>query len=59
MRDLVSALRHVESLDGTENQVDIINMSMGQDSLVPELDEAINKLASKKILIASAGTELN
>ena len=51
----MSALRHIESLDGTADQVDIVNMSMGQDSLAPGLDEAINKLASRKILIASAG----
>ncbi len=55
MKDLVKALRHIKTLDGTDAQVDIINMSMGQHSLAPGLDEAINDLASKKVIISSAG----
>ena len=55
MKDLVKALQYIKTLDGTDVQVDIINMSMGQHSLAPGLDEAINDLASKKVIISSAG----
>ena len=55
MRDLVRALQHVESLDGTSDEVHIVNMSMGQHDNPPGLSRAINRLADNKILIASAG----
>ena len=55
MQTLIDALKHIKTLDGTKNEVDIINMSVGQFNLPEGLDEIINELASKKILIWSAG----
>ena len=55
MQTLIDALKHIKTLDGTMNEVDIINMSVGQFNLPEGLDEIINELASKKILISSAG----
>ena len=55
MQTLIEALKHIKTLDGTGNEVDIINMSVGQFDLPVGLDEIINELASKKILISSAG----
>ena len=55
MKDLVKALEHIETLDGTEDEVHIVNMSMGQHDSPPGLSRAINRLADSKILIASAG----
>ena len=55
MQTLIDALKHIKTLDGTKNEVDIINMSVGQFNLPEGLDEIINELASKKILISSAG----
>ena len=55
MKDLVKALEYIKTLDGTEDEVHIVNMSMGQSDNPPGLSEAINTLADRKILIASAG----
>ena len=55
MQSLIDALKHVKTLDGTKNEVDIINMSVGQFDLPEGLDEIVNELASQKILISSAG----
>ena len=55
MRDLVKALQYIETLDNTEDEVHIVNMSMGQHDSPPGLSQAVNRLADNKILIASAG----
>ncbi len=55
LRSVVEALKHIKSLDKTEAQVDIINMSVGGPNAVDGLDDAINDLASKKVMVAAAG----
>ena len=56
MQTLIDALKHIKTLDGSKNEVDVINMSVGQFNLPEGLDEIINELASNKVLISSAGT---
>ena len=55
MKDLVKALEHVETLNGTEDEIDIINMCMGQHENPPGLSHVINRLADSKILLAATG----
>ncbi len=52
---LVEALQYVKSLDGTPDQVDIINISMSGEVLVDGLSEILNDLANSKVIVSSAG----
>ena len=58
LEDIVSALNYISSLDGTNREVDIINMSFGNESTTQELNEKLSELAKNKVLIAAAGKEL-
>ena len=55
LEDIVEALHYISSLDGTDRQVDIINMSFGNECTIPSLNEKLCELARNKVLIASAG----
>ncbi len=54
---LVKALKHILSLDGTEAEVDIINMSLGglHESHQGLHDVILELEKKKKIMIAAAG----
>ena len=58
LEDIVGALNHISSLDGTDKQVDIINMSFGNESTIPSLNAKLCELAKNKVLIAAAGKGL-
>ena len=54
---ILKALHHIRSLDGTQLEVDIINMSFGgYNKLSPELHIKLTEVASTKTVIAAAGT---
>ena len=53
--DVVTALNHISSLDGSPLEVDIVNMSFGNKCMIPSLDEKLHALSKNKVLIAAAG----
>ena len=55
LEDIVTALNYISSLDGTDRQVDIVNMSFGNECTMPSLNEKLYELAKNKVLIAAAG----
>ena len=58
LEDIVSALNYISSLDGTNREVDIINMSFGNESTTHEFNKKLSELAKNKVLIAAAGKGL-
>ena len=55
LEDIVGALNYISSLDGTDKQVDIVNMSFGNEGTISSLNEKLCELAKNKVLIAAAG----
>ncbi len=53
MNDAIRALQHIDDMP---NPPDIVNMSFGHTNRTKDLDAILNKLSTKTILIAAAGT---
>ena len=55
-RHIVLALEYVMSLDGTDNEVDIINMSFGgHNEINKELNRKLIEVAETKTITVAAG----
>ena len=56
---IIQALSYIMSLDGTQNEVDIINMSFGGHSEInEELNLKLIEVALTKTIVVAAGSTL-
>ena len=53
---IIEALDYVLKFDGTDNEVDIINMSFeGHEEISTALNTKLNKVAETRTIVAAAG----